>query len=532
MKTVTLPLPFVVLQRLLASRLAGFRSWRRQVTANGIDGHVTNRGDIRPPTAIAVAGWAGFDILLAIADTVRLMNDALGLCQNCRRRSLPEPSSVGPILSVLRTLPIWLFFGLAIAGYAALFVPAVGGVDLDGFRKEWGVWVWIATNTFLVLAIARSVDAIVAEYRVRSRQRETRRILRFVVLQRQCWWHLAKQKDGSFLSQITIDVQATNTTDRPVQIVRLRLVRPKAVVIQADALLPAEDSPYHSHQHPIPPHGTLAVPTHIMARGALAAAGKPIRVTLAITDQYGEDYKIKNIVVGTHDAPAPRRTLAALFRNLLVRKRLGRNAAPLAPPIPWTFSNANYLQATENILNEEKRNYAANGRFRGGLGSLNVKIQSELNLGWTIEGQIPELLWTREKATPLSSPNLARLLKLHTLLGTQDQDNLQHFLLSQLRKDSPYSEIGYFVFLALHRMGRTIDALRTARTFLAGDKNDGYSNLLATLSAIVSHEHFDIEPPLYQAIEEALAGDEEHDFGLRQKINRARLEYLDRQSDK
>src|SRR6266851_1036298 len=78
MKTVTLPLPFVVLQRLLASRLAGFRSWRRQVTANGIDGHVTNRGDIRPPTAIAVAGWAGFDILLAIADTVRLMNDALG----------------------------------------------------------------------------------------------------------------------------------------------------------------------------------------------------------------------------------------------------------------------------------------------------------------------------------------------------------------------------------------------------------------------------------------------------------------------
>ncbi len=41
-----------------------------------------------------------------------------------------------------------------------------------------------------------------------------------------------------------------------------------------------------------------------------------------------------------------------------------------------------------------------------------------------------------------------------------------------------------------------------------------------------------VEPPLYQAIEEALAGDEEHDFGLRQKINRARLEYLDRQSDK
>ena len=445
---------------------------------------------------------------------------------------MPEPSSVGPLLSVLRTLPIWLFSGLAIAGYAVLFVPAFGGVDLDGFRKEWGVWLWIATNTFLVLAIARSVDAVVAEYRIRSGRRESRRILRFVVLQRQCWWHLAKQRDGSFLSQITIDVQATNTTDRPVQIVRLRLVRPKAVVIQADALLPEVDSPYHSHQNPIPPHGTLAVPTHIMARGALAAAGKPIRVTLAITDQFGEDYKIKNVVVGTHDGPAPRRTLAEVLLNLPVLKQFRRNAIPLAPPIPWTFSPADCLRATENILNEEKRNYAANGRFRGGLGSLNVKIQSEPNFGCTIEGQIPELLWTSENATPLSSPNLTRLLKLHTSLGVQDQNNLQQFLLSHLRKDSPYSEMGYFVFLALHRMGRTVDALQTARTFLSGDKDFGYSNLLATLSAIVSHEHFDIEPPLYQSIEETLAGDEEHDFRLRQKINRAQLEYLDRQTDK
>jgi hypothetical protein len=111
------------------------------------------------------------------------------------------------------------------------------------------------------------------------------------------------------------------------------------------------------------------------------------------------------------------------------------------------------------------------------------------------------------------------------------QDNLQQFLLSHLRKDSPYAEIAYFIFLMLHRTARTVDALRTARTFLAGDNDYGYSNLLATLSAIVSHERFDIEPALYQSIEETLAGDKEHDFRLRQKINRAQLENLDRQTN-
>ena len=38
--------------------------------------------------------------------------------------------------------------------------------------------------------------------------------------------------------------------------------------------------------------------------------------------------------------------------------------------------------------------------------------------------------------------------------------------------------------------------------------------------------------PFHLSIEETLAGDEEHDFRLRQKINRAQLEYLDRQTDK
>ena len=63
------------------------------------------------------------------------------------------------------------------------------------------------------------------------------------------------------------------------------------------------------------------------------------------------------------------------------------------------------------------------------------------------------------------------------------------------------------------------------------DKVYGYSNLLGTLSAVVSHEHFEIDLGLYPRILEALAGDTEHNFRLTEKINLARLQHLDLELD-
>ncbi|NJO34982.1 MAG: hypothetical protein HC869_19560 [Rhodospirillales bacterium] len=80
-------------------------------------------------------------------------------------------------------------------------------------------------------------------------------------------------------------------------------------------------------------------------------------------------------------------------------------------------------------------------------------------------------------------------------------------------------------------MNRTIDALQTARTFLSGDRVFGYSNLLGALSALVSHEYLKIDRDSYPQILDILAGDEEPDFRLRQKINAAQLAHYDRSVD-
>jgi hypothetical protein len=382
--------------------------------------------------------------------------------------------------------------------------------------------------TFSILALARVLDVGVSLYWNHKRTAAARRVLRFVPLHRQCWWHLAKQRDDSFVSQIGLDIQVSNTSDQPVQIVKARLVRPKAKLIQVDAMLPMLGSPYHSHDHPVPARGTVPASVHIMVRGSVAAQGRSIRVTIGITDQYGEEYKIKNVPITSHDPSIKRRPLLERLRHSQAFKwNRAKTQAP--PPImPWAFCPGHeYLEMCQSILNEEKRSYAANGRIRGGLGSFNVGLQSEPNYGVTVVGQIPQILWDRDGARPVSSPNLDRLIKTHEALSLQERANLESYLLSQLSKESPFVEVAYLVFLALHRVGRTIDALQTARTFLTGDKVHAYSNLLGILSAAISHEHFDIDPKLYQTILDALPNSE-YDFRLKEKINVAKLQYLDR----
>jgi len=145
-------------------------------------------------------------------------------------------------------------------------------------------------------------------------------------------------------------------------------------------------------------------------------------------------------------------------------------------------------------------------------------------------GTVPSLLWDRAQVQPVESPNAALLLRLHAGLDDAGKRGLEGYLLSHLHRQSPYAIVGYFIFFTLHRAGRTVDALRAARARLAGDKVYAYSNVLGTLSALVSREHFAIDPALYPQILDALDGDTEHNFRLPEKINLARLQQFDRKS--
>jgi hypothetical protein len=234
---------------------------------------------------------------------------------------MPEPfSAIAPLLAALRSLPLKILIGLALAGWAILFVPPLGRVDLEPFRQQWGFWILIGTITSTAVSVAWIVDASVRAYWSHKRAVAARRVLHFVPLHQERWWHLAKQQDGSYGSTIRIDVQAPNISDHPVKIAEVRLLRPRAQLIHAGASLPMSGIP-RSREHPVFPHRSEIAAVHMMVRGALAAQGKPIRVTIGLIDQNGEEYILPNLKIGTPEPVLPRSTMLERLRRWMTGPR-------------------------------------------------------------------------------------------------------------------------------------------------------------------------------------------------------------------
>ena len=336
------------------------------------------------------------------------------------------------------------------------------------------------------------------------------------------------------MSQISLDVDAANLTDHDVRVVRVRLIRPRrqGELLHGDISLPMPGESLYSEKHPVPAHNTVTGTVHIMVRGKLGRNGKAIRATIEVTDQHGDVYRLNRVLLKSTRPKEPWRPVARI--GMILRKLPGlqpsnkaQEAADRAARANWQHRGA--LDDVERLLKEELRSYAANGRLRGGLGSLNVKLQSEPNFGWTTVGEVPKLLWDKADAKKISSPNLARLLEMHASRDAADRQQLETYLLSLLHKESPYANVSYFIFLALHRLGRTADALDAAKVHLFGDRDNAYSNVLGTLAAILSHEHFGIALPLYDQIEAALPEEAKREFRVGEKLNLGRLRVLDEQ---
>ncbi|MGA9601874.1 MAG: hypothetical protein WBS22_16760 [Methylocystis sp.] len=85
--------------------------------------------------------------------------------------SEPTVSAISPILSALRTLPIWILCGLALAGLAILYAPAFGGIDPSGFRKDLGVRIWVGTIVCTALAVVRLIEFCITSYATHRKAR-------------------------------------------------------------------------------------------------------------------------------------------------------------------------------------------------------------------------------------------------------------------------------------------------------------------------------------------------------------------------
>lgn len=436
--------------------------------------------------------------------------------------------SLSGFFGALRSVPFWLLAGTAAASYALLFAPSIGDVDISAFRKEWGALIWASAVGFTALAAALALELVIRLTGGHIKNYQMRRSLRLVPIERGKFWHLAKQQDGTYASQISLEVHMSNMSDAPIKIVKVELLRPRRELIQASALLPMAGSPYHSSDHLVPARGINVASIHIMVRGSLGRRGQSIRPTIAITDQFGVRYVLRRQTIGTSDKPEPRAGVLQFLRSAFQFHRPSDAELSNSVANTWAFSDGfEYLEACRFVLREEKRSYGSNGRQKGGLGSLNVTINDAHKIYSKAGANVPNILCPTDEIKEIQSENLNRILKIATQQIGSDQDNLQAFLLSQLSRDGEFAEVGYFIFMSLHRLGRTLDALTAARDFLSHDKVHGYSNVLGVLSVIISREYNRIDPNLFGMILSELKGDKEYNFRLLEKLNAAQVVHID-----
>lgn len=182
-------------------------------------------------------------------------------------------NAIATFLSNLRSFPIWVLAGVAMAGYVVLFVAPVSNVNNAAFRNQWGVWVWIVAVTFSILALTRIADEIWQHTRA-LRARSANRPLRVVERTGNRRWTVTQQPDGSFVSQVSLDVNVANVTDHPVRVVRTWLIRPNpsqdllnavAMVHEIDRVPNAFDT--------VLPHGSAMLNLFFLVHRKLAPQG-------------------------------------------------------------------------------------------------------------------------------------------------------------------------------------------------------------------------------------------------------------------
>ena len=86
------------------------------------------------------------------------------------------------VSEILQVLPIWIFAAISTSGWAVIYVPPFGSVDVTVVKRDWGWLAWCAAvvgTLFFVAKICNDITLLVIkrskQQRLRSRIKMTRR---------------------------------------------------------------------------------------------------------------------------------------------------------------------------------------------------------------------------------------------------------------------------------------------------------------------------------------------------------------------
>jgi hypothetical protein len=203
-------------------------------------------------------------------------------------------------LAVLKDVPLWLL--TAIAAFLLLFpfLPGAGAL----LRAPALSWIGIAGILFAILAVCRLGNILIPAIRAMW-LREERRTFHLTLNDSQSFWSVAKQPDGSVVTQFVLRFMAKNRTTAPLYLLKSRVIRPKlrSEAMQDLVLVRAiEENLYGSAGvtgNYIPAAGLLPISVTILIRGKPKQTTGRLKMVIGVTDESGNETRVKLSLKGT-----------------------------------------------------------------------------------------------------------------------------------------------------------------------------------------------------------------------------------------
>jgi hypothetical protein len=419
-----------------------------------------------------------------------------------------DPSTYAKIVGVIKDLPLWMFMAFAVASAILLFVPQVNN-DLPADFKPWLILSFVV---FGVMSIFKWIDLIagaVHSWRVESKASKT---FHMTPVTQHCWWAVAKQADGSFVTQIVADFSVKNQSTKPVGLMRARIIKPLISGQVIHDMITVREQRGRMHGTAYVSDYRIAPGTALPARVMVMIVGKPrksenedLEVTFGISDEDGHELKVKVLCRGQQKPTATQLPIALEAIHAIT------------DPIE---------KAVASVLQTEISRYELNGRQSGGLGSISVindgaEIKSFAGDARLMQNTGNQEMVEDPTSTTLKSDTLDALLALHTRLTSEDEKQVfANALLSRLKADTGYGRVAYLIVATLWKIGLLREALEAALLGLpANDQREhALSNSLMLLNGLLSYQHHLFSSATLDEIERFLQGSPEHSLRIPQKI--------------
>ncbi len=195
----------------------------------------------------------------------------------------PDPSSLTKSILGLWDRGSLILWALALAAVIALGFASAFAIFAPEFGTlQWTPWCGLAFIIFACLAGAKTY------------QERTVKTLHFIPDDQQSFWHHAQQPDGRELTQIALRGRVTNLWDRPLYPAAVRLVSPRGSrAIHRLIFTEEHDGRFYGSDYPIPPGERVGFSAHFFADGFIGTPGKPLSITISVSDQFGHWHNVK-----------------------------------------------------------------------------------------------------------------------------------------------------------------------------------------------------------------------------------------------